>query len=62
MSGDKSPPYPGAARGLPQDGGREKRQPYAAEHEDYNDNVAKTPKEQGGKVSPAPRGTAPRKV
>ena len=62
MSGDMSAPYTDVPRGLPQDRGREKRQPYAAEHEDYNDHVAETPKEQGGKVSPAPRGTAPRKV
>jgi hypothetical protein len=46
----KHPPVPGvdAAEGVAHGDAREKRQPYAVEHEDYHDGVATPPEEQGG--------------
>ena len=46
MTKDRPRPDPGAATSLPHGEARENRQPYAAEHEDYNDRVAKPPEEQ----------------
>jgi hypothetical protein len=41
---------------------REKRQPYAAEHEDYRDGVALPPQEgQGGQTPPDAKKTGARK-
>ncbi len=52
-------PRPDAAASLPHGQARENRQPYAAEHEDYNDSVAKPPEEQGGENSPGSKKTRP---
>lgn len=56
----QDPARPDAAGSLPHDNGREKRQPYAAEHEDYNDSVATPPQEQRGKTPPNPKRTGPK--
>ena len=47
MSSRSQPPSDPAVS-LPHGGAREKRQPYAAEHEDYTDGVARPPEEHGG--------------
>jgi hypothetical protein len=48
MRAYRSRPRPGSPGSLPHGDAREKRQPYAAEHEDYNDGVATPPEEGGG--------------
>ena len=53
----QDPARPDAVPSPPRDTGREKRQPYAAEHEDYNDGVATPPEEQRGKTPPDPKRT-----
>jgi len=44
---DRSQPQPDLAGSLPHGRAREKRQPYAVEHEDYTDGVARPPEEHG---------------
>ena len=61
MTKDRPRPDPGAAASLPHGEARENRQPYAAEHEDYNDSVAKPPEEQGGAKAPGSKKAAPRR-
>jgi hypothetical protein len=39
-----------AGESLPHDEARDGRQPYAAEHEDYHDGVAKPPKETAART------------
>ena len=51
--GDRSRPQSDADTSLPHGDAREKQQPYAAEHDDYTDGVAKPPREgQGGQSPP----------
>jgi hypothetical protein len=57
----RSRPHPDAGRSLPHGDARENRQPYATEHEDYNDGVAKPPEEQGGKNPPDAKKMRPRR-
>lgn len=61
MTKDRARPDPGADASLPHGEPRENRQPYAAEHEDYNDSVAKPPEEQVGAKAPGSKKAAPRR-
>lgn len=54
-------PVPEAPAGSPHGAGGEDRQPYASEHEDYSDGVAKPPEEQGGAQPPRSKKTSPRR-
>jgi hypothetical protein len=56
----QDPAHPDAAEGLPHSESRERRQPYAAEHDDYNDGVATPPEEQRGRTPPDPKRTGPK--
>ena len=62
MTKDRPRPDPGAAASLPHGEARENRQPYAAEHEDYNDSVAKPPAEQSGPKAPEAKKAASRSL
>ena len=54
MRSNRSRPHRDVGESLPEGLARDRRQPYAAEHEDYHDGVARPPEQQGGET-PADR-------